>query len=236
MGAQWYDALVTIPGCDKNMPGSVMAMARLNRPSLMVYGGTIRAGPRAGPGARHHLGVPVLRRVPRRRHHRRAAASTSCSTPARAPAPAAACTRPTRWPWPSRRWAVAAVQLVAAGREPTARPTSAGAPGAAVRLLLERDLKPLDILTPQGVRERDDAGDGGRRLDQRRAAPAGDRAHGRRAARRSTTSSATSDRVPLLADLKPSGRYVQEDLHDIGGTPALMKYLLDARASCTATR
>src|SRR5581483_11731608 len=44
MGAQWYDALITVPGCDKNMPGSVIAMARLNRPSLMVYGGTIRAG------------------------------------------------------------------------------------------------------------------------------------------------------------------------------------------------
>jgi len=50
MGAQWYDALVTVPGCDKNMPGSVMAMARLNRPALMVYGGTIRAG--------HALGKP----------------------------------------------------------------------------------------------------------------------------------------------------------------------------------
>ena len=44
MGAQWYDALITVPGCDKNMPGSVIAMARLNRPALMVYGGTIRAG------------------------------------------------------------------------------------------------------------------------------------------------------------------------------------------------
>src|SRR5438552_6296870 len=44
MGAQFYDGLVTLPGCDKNMPGCVMAMARLNRPSLMVYGGTIRAG------------------------------------------------------------------------------------------------------------------------------------------------------------------------------------------------
>ena len=50
MGAQWYDALITVPGCDKNMPGSVIAMARLNRPSLMVYGGTIRAG--------HALGKP----------------------------------------------------------------------------------------------------------------------------------------------------------------------------------
>src|ERR1700755_1937718 len=48
MGAQWYDALVTIPGCDKNMPGSLIAMARLNRPSLMVYGGTIRAGQALG--------------------------------------------------------------------------------------------------------------------------------------------------------------------------------------------
>ena len=74
MGAQWYDALVTVPGCDKNMPGSVIAMARLNRPSLMVYGGTIRAGPRAGQAARHHLGVPVLRRVSGRDDHRRAAA------------------------------------------------------------------------------------------------------------------------------------------------------------------
>src|SRR5262252_1854732 len=44
MGAQWYDALVAIPGCDKNMPGCVMAMGRLNRPSIMVYGGTIKAG------------------------------------------------------------------------------------------------------------------------------------------------------------------------------------------------
>ena len=48
MGAQWYDALITVPGCDKNMPGSIMAMARLNRPSLMVYGGTIRAGQALG--------------------------------------------------------------------------------------------------------------------------------------------------------------------------------------------
>src|SRR3954465_8541329 len=44
MGAQWYDALVALPGCDKNMPGTVIAMGRLNRPSIMVYGGTIRAG------------------------------------------------------------------------------------------------------------------------------------------------------------------------------------------------
>ena len=44
MGGQWYDGLITIPGCDKNMPGCVMAMARVNRPAIMVYGGSIRAG------------------------------------------------------------------------------------------------------------------------------------------------------------------------------------------------
>lgn len=44
MGGQWYDALVAIPGCDKNMPGCLIAMGRLNRPAIMIYGGTIRAG------------------------------------------------------------------------------------------------------------------------------------------------------------------------------------------------
>ena len=50
MGAQWYDGLVALPGCDKNMPGCVMAMARLNRPSIMIYGGTIRAGKQPSTG------------------------------------------------------------------------------------------------------------------------------------------------------------------------------------------
>ena len=79
----------------------------------------------------------------------------------------------------------------------------------------------------RGVRERDGGGDGARRLDQRGAAPDRDGARRRRAARRSTTSSASSDRVPLLADFKPSGKYVMEDLHAVGGTPAVMKYLLE---------
>ena len=105
MGAQWYDALVTVPGCDKNMPGSVMAMARLNRPSLMVYGGTIRAGPRAGAGraTSSRRSSPTASSWPA--PSPTSSGSTSSSTPAPAPARAAACTPPTRWPWPSRRWA-----------------------------------------------------------------------------------------------------------------------------------
>jgi dihydroxy-acid dehydratase len=61
MGAQWYDALIALPGCDKNMPGCLMAMGRLNRPAIMVYGGTIRAGCTEVRQARHRLGVSVVR-------------------------------------------------------------------------------------------------------------------------------------------------------------------------------
>ena len=83
MGAQWYDALITLPGCDKNMPGCVMAMGRLNRPAIMIYGGTIKPGCSATTGgsgrgrrgqAGHRFGVPVLRPVRCRQDYRRAAA------------------------------------------------------------------------------------------------------------------------------------------------------------------
>ena len=71
MSAQWYDANVALPGCDKNMPGCIIAMGRLNRPSLVVYGGTIQAGEGCdGEKARHRQRVPELRRVPREDDHR----------------------------------------------------------------------------------------------------------------------------------------------------------------------
>ena len=66
MEAQWYDANISLPGCDKNMPGCLIAMGRLNRPSLMVYGGTIRPGHVGGRGSGHRLGVSVLWPVPGR--------------------------------------------------------------------------------------------------------------------------------------------------------------------------
>ena len=73
MAAQWYDANVSIPGCDKNMPGCLIAMGRLNRPSLMVYGGTIRAGHHERPEAGHHLRLPELRPIHHPHDHRGAA-------------------------------------------------------------------------------------------------------------------------------------------------------------------
>jgi dihydroxy-acid dehydratase len=74
MGAHWYDACVAIPGCDKNMPGCIIAMGRLDRPALMVYGGTIQPGISAGPTARRRQRVSELRRVHRGAHHRKRAA------------------------------------------------------------------------------------------------------------------------------------------------------------------
>ena len=129
MGAQFYDANLSIPGCDKNMPGCIMAMARVNRPSVMVYGGTIRAGCR--PGADEKLDIisafqaygefvagkvddatrlDIVRSAGPSRYlaarrsfgRRRWARLGRCARRAPAPARAAACTLPTRWPPPSR--------------------------------------------------------------------------------------------------------------------------------------
>jgi dihydroxy-acid dehydratase len=97
MSAQWYDANISIPGCDKNMPGCLMAMGRLNRPSIMVYGGTIRAGHGEHGekldviSAFQSYGQFIAGRSPRR------SAARSCASPVPAQARAAACTRPTPW-------------------------------------------------------------------------------------------------------------------------------------------
>ena len=190
MGAQWYDALITVPGCDKNMPGSVIAMARLNRPSLMVYGGTIRAGSRARQAARHHLGVPVVRRVSRRRRSPTSSGSTSSAT--RVPG-AGAC----GGMYTANTMAVAiealGLSLPYSSSLPAEDPGKADEcrrAGAAVRMLLERDLKPRDILTRKSFENAHDDDHGGGRIDQRGAAPARHRARRRACRWRSTTSSA----------------------------------------------
>ena len=127
MGAQWYDGLITVPGCDKNMPGSVIAMARLNRPSLMVYGGTIRAGfaqgNRATSSRRFSRTASIsLARSPT------SSGSTSSVTPARGPVRAGACTRPTRWPWRLKRSGCRCRTARQCRPKTPARPMSAAGP------------------------------------------------------------------------------------------------------------
>ena len=225
MGAQWYDALVTVPGCDKNMPGSVIAMTRLNRPALMVYGGTIRAGhaqgkPRDIISAFQSYGeylagvITDQQRLDIVRH--------ACPG-------AGAC----GGMYTANTMAVAiealGLSLPYSSSLPAEDPGKADEcrrAGAAVRTLLERDLKPLDILTKKSFENALAmvmAVGGSTNAVLHLLAIA-------KAARIALTLEdfqRASDRVPLLADLKPSGTYVQEDLHAVGGTPAVMKYLLE---------
>ncbi len=225
MGAQWYDALVTVPGCDKNMPGSIIAMARLNRPSLMVYGGTIRAGhalgkPRDIVSAFQSYGEYIAgvitdeQRLEIVRH--------SCPG-------AGAC----GGMYTANTMAVAiealGLSLPYSSSLPAEDPGKADEcrrAGMAAKLLLERDLKPLDILTRKAFENALTlimAVGGSTNAVLHLIAIA-------RAARVPLSLDdfqKASDRVPLLADLKPSGRFVQEDLHGVGGTPAVMKYLLE---------
>jgi dihydroxy-acid dehydratase len=225
MGAQWYDALITVPGCDKNMPGSVIAMARLNRPSLMVYGGTIRAGqalgkPRDIISAFQSYGeylagvITDEQRIEIVKH--------SCPG-------AGAC----GGMYTANTMAVAiealGLSLPFSSSMPAEDPGKADEcrrAGAAARTLLERDIKPLDILTPKAFENA---------LVMVMAVGGSTNAvlHLLAIAKAAGVPLAladfqrASDRVPLLADLKPSGKYVQEDLHSVGGTPAVMKYLLE---------
>ncbi len=225
MGAQWYDGLITVPGCDKNMPGSIIAMARLNRPSLMVYGGTIRAGhalgrPRDIISAFQSYGeylagvITDEQRVDIVKH--------SCPG-------AGAC----GGMYTANTMAVAiealGLSLPYSSSLPAEDPGKADEcrrAGAAVRTLLERDLKPLDILTRRSFENA---------LAIVMAVGGSTNAvlHLLAIARTARIDLSLDDfqrasnRVPLLADLKPSGKYVQEDLHAVGGTPAVMKYLLE---------
>jgi len=225
MGAQWYDALVTVPGCDKNMPGSVIAMARLNRPALMVYGGTIRAGfaqgkPRDIISAFQSYGeylagvITDEQRLDIVRHACPGAGACGGMYTANTMAVAIEALGLTL-PYSSSLPAEDPGKLDECRRA-----------GAAVFNLLEKDLKPRDILSRQAF---DNA------LTMVMAVGGSTNAvlHLMAIARAARVELSldgfqrASDRVPLLADLKPSGKYVQEDLHSVGGTPAVMKYLLE---------
>src|SRR5687767_15684194 len=214
MGAQWYDALVTVPGCDKNMPGSVIAMARLNRPSLMVYGGTIRAGhalgkPRDIISAFQSYGEYIAgvitdeQRVEIVRH--------SCPG-------AGAC----GGMYTANTMAVAIEALGLSLPASSSLPATDGGKmdecrraGAAVLHLLERDLKPRDILTRNSF-------ENAMTLVMVVGGSTNAVLHLLAIARAAEVPLTIDDfhefsnKVPLLADLKPSGRYAQEDLHHVG--------------------
>ncbi|HEY4313797.1 MAG TPA: dihydroxy-acid dehydratase [Pirellulales bacterium] len=225
MGAQWYDALVTLPGCDKNMPGCLMAMGRVNRPALMVYGGTIRAG---------HWDKEALDIVSAFQCYGQYL-SGSIDDANRQQIVRHAC------PGAGACGGMYTANTMASAIEALGMslPYSSSIPaedpakldeclraGAAALLLLERDLKPRDIMTRKAFENAMVVvmalgGSTNAVLHLIAMARAVDVPLSLDDFQR------VSNRVPYIADLKPSGRFVQEDLHAIGGTPAVMKYLLE---------
>lgn len=225
MRAQWYDANISIPGCDKNMPGCVMAMGRLNRPSLMIYGGTIRAG------VHDHQKLDVVSAFQSYgqfighsidEEQRQAIVRHACPG-------AGAC------------GGMYTANTMASAIEALGMslPYSASTPaedsnkldecfraGAAIKNLLELDLKPRDIMTREAFENAITvvcALGGSTNAVLHLIAMA-------RAVEVPLSIDdfqKVSNKTPLLADFKPSGTYVMEDLHAVGGLPAVFRMLLD---------
>ena len=224
MRAQWYDAVIALPGCDKNMPGCLIAMARVNRPSLMVYGGTIRAGELDGVkldvvSAFQSYGEYVAGRIDDQQ--RLAIVKKSC------PGPGACGGMYTANTMASAIEAMGMALPFSASRpaESVHKRDECRRAGEAIRRLLEKDIRPRDIMTRAAFENAMvvvSALGGSTNAVLHLIAMA-------RAVDVPLTIDdfqQVSDRVPLLADMKPSGRYVQEDLDRVGGIPAVMKYLL----------
>ena len=225
MAAQWYDACIAIPGCDKNMPGVVMAMGRLNRPALMLYGGTIRAG---------HSGTKTLDIVSAFQCYGEFIAhkiddATRQDIVRHACPGAGACGGMYTANTMASAIEALGMSLPYSSSTPATDPGKLQEclqAGQAIRHLLEQDIKPRDIMTREAfenamVMVMALGGSTNAVLHLIAMARAVD-----------VTLSiddfqTVSDRIPFLADLKPSGQYVMEDLHRVGGIPAVMKYLLE---------
>ena len=226
MSAQWYDANISIPGCDKNMPGCMIAIGRLNRPALMVYGGTIRAGKgSAGEkldvvSAFQSYGELLAHKIDETK--RLDIIAHSCPG-------AGACGGMYTANTMASAIEALGMSLPYSSSTPAEDPGKREEclrAGAAVRLLLERDIKPRDIMTREAfenaiVTVMALGGSTNAVLHLIAMARAVD------VPLTIDDFQAVSDRIPLLADLKPSGQYMMEDLHAVGGTPAVLRYLLD---------
>ncbi|MEZ6104103.1 MAG: dihydroxy-acid dehydratase [Pirellulaceae bacterium] len=226
MAAQWYDACIALPGCDKNMPGCLIAMGRLNRPSIMIYGGTIKPG---AHGDRTKLDIVSAFQCYGEylagtisEDERKQIVQHSCPG-------AGACGG--MYTANTMASAIEALGMslpysASIPAEDPAKLEECRRSGAAIYELLQRDIKPRDIMTREAFENAMVVvmalgGSTNAVLHLIAMARAVD------VPLTIDDFQAVSDRVPMLADLKPSGRFVQEDLHNVGGTPAVMKYLLE---------
>ena len=225
MGAQWYDANISLPGCDKNMPGCLIAMGRLNRPSLMVYGGTIKPGFYEGKkldivSAFESYGEYIAGSLDEE--------GLKCVLQHACPGAGACGGMYTANTMASAIEAMG-MSLPYSASIPAVDPDKLAEcvdAGQAILNLMERDIKPRDIMTREAF---ENAMVIVMALGGSTNAVLHLIAIAKSVGVKLTIDDfqAVSDRVPYLSDLKPSGKYVMEDLHDVGGMPAVMKYLLD---------
>ncbi|MCS6834297.1 MAG: dihydroxy-acid dehydratase, partial [Flammeovirgaceae bacterium] len=225
VAGQMYDALIAIVGCDKNMPGALIAMGRLNRPSIMVYGGTIASGCYKDRqklniiSAFEALGEKIAGKISEEDYKgiikNACPGAGACGGMYTANTMASAIeAMGMALPYTSSNPATSAEKKAECVRA-----------GEAIRLLLEKDLKPRDIMTYEAF-------ENAFRIITVLGGSTNATLHliamAKAAGIKFTLNDMQriSNQTPLLADLKPSGKYMMEDIHALGGTPVVMKWML----------
>ncbi|KAJ6179773.1 hypothetical protein N7519_010234 [Penicillium mononematosum] len=227
MGGQWYDANISIPGCDKNMPGVLMAMGRINRPSLMVYGGTIKPGCAA---TQNNADIDIVSAFQAYGQF----LTKEITEPQRFDVIRHACPGEGAcggmYTANTMASAIETMGMTLPGSSSNPANSQAKyleclAAGGAIKRLLAEDIRPRDILTRQAFENAMVVVNitGGSTNAVLHLIAIADSVGIKLTI---DDFQAVSDRIPFLADLKPSGKYVMADLHAIGGTPALLKLLL----------
>jgi dihydroxy-acid dehydratase len=223
-GAQYYDALIAVPGCDKNMPGSLIAMGRLNRPSIMIYGGTIAPGHYKGQdlnivSAFEALGQKIAGELTEADF--KGIIQHACPG-------AGACGGMYTANTMASAIEALGMSLPYSSSNPALseeKQKECKDAGKAIRLLLERDIKPSDIMTRKAF-------ENAVAVIMVLGGSTNAVLHMIAMAKSVGVSftqddfQAISDKIPVLADFKPSGKYLMQDLHQYGGVPAVMKYML----------
>ena len=223
-GAQYYDALITVPGCDKNMPGSLIAMGRLNRPSIMLYGGTIAPGHYNGQdlnivSAFEALGQKIAGQLSDADF--KGIIEHACPG-------AGACGGMYTANTMASAIEALGMSLPYSSSNPALseeKKQECRDAGKAIRLLLEKDIKPRDIMTRKAFENAVAVimvlgGSTNAVLHMIAMAKSVGVAFTQ------DDFQTISDKIPVLADFKPSGKYLMQDLHQYGGVPAVMKYML----------
>jgi len=225
VSAQWYDAVLAVVGCDKNMPGSIMAMGRLNRPAIMIYGGTIHSGTWKGES----LNIVSAFEALGKKFNDNITPEDFKGIIKNACPGAGACGGMYTANTMAAAIEALGMSLPYSSSNPALSPEKKVEcidAGKAIRVLLENDIKPKDIMTRKAFENAMTIVTvlgGSTNAVMHLIAMA----HSVDIKLTLEDFQKISDNTPVLADLKPSGKYLMEDLHRVGGIPAVMKYLLD---------